>query len=121
MAKRRSARVDFETAREIALVLPGVEEGTSYGTPALRVRKKLFARLWEDGETLVIRVDFDQREALLEADPKAFFLTDHYRSYPMMLVRLPVVARAPLEDLLVQAWRGCASKRQLAEYQRGRV
>ena len=40
---------DFETVRKIALSFPGVEEGTSFGTPAFRVRKKFLARLREDG------------------------------------------------------------------------
>lgn len=54
--------VTFETVRDIGRTLPGVEESTSYGTPALKVRGKLLARLWEDGETLVVKIDFDTRE-----------------------------------------------------------
>ena len=49
--------VTYETAVRLAMALPGVEEGTSYGTPSLKVRKKLLTRLREDGETLVVRVD----------------------------------------------------------------
>ena len=35
----------FDDVRKIALAWPEVDDGTSYGTPALRVRKKLLARL----------------------------------------------------------------------------
>lgn len=107
--------MDLRSVRRLALALPGVEEGTSYGTPAFRVRKKLFARLWEDGETLVLKTDFDERAVLLETDPDTFFLTDHYEDYPWVLVRLPAVDRAELAELLEDAWRRLASKRQIAE------
>lgn len=90
--------------------LPGVEQGVCYGTPALRVRKKFLARLKEDGETMAIRLDFADRDVLLELDPAAFYLTDHYRPYPAVLVRLKQVRRDMLEPLLEQAWRQQAPK-----------
>jgi YjbR len=58
--------VTFETVRAIALALPGVEEGTSYGTPAFRVRGKFLARLREDGETLVVKCDYHERDLRME-------------------------------------------------------
>ena len=48
------AAVTFEDVRNIALLWPEVEDGTSYGTPALKVRKKLLVRLREDGDSLVM-------------------------------------------------------------------
>jgi hypothetical protein len=51
--------LSFEDVRQMGLALPGVEEGTSYGTPALKVGKKLLARLKEDGETLVLKLGFE--------------------------------------------------------------
>ncbi len=104
----------FETVREIALALPEVEEGPCYGTPGFRVRGKLFARIWEDGETLVLKIDLDARELLLAADPEVFFLTDHYRGYPYVLVRLPAVDPEQLRELLEDAWRLSAPKRLAA-------
>ena len=101
----------FETVRQLALALPAVEEGTSYGTPAFRVRGKFFARMWEDGETLVLKIGFDARELLLQADPETFYITDHYRGYPAVLVRLPAVEPGQLRDLLEEAWRFNAPKR----------
>ncbi len=95
---------------KLAMKLPGVELGTSYGTPSLHVRKKFLARLKEDGETIAIRVGFDDRDVLLELDPSAFYLTDHYRDYTAMLVRLKNVQVAMLEKLFEQAWRLQAPK-----------
>jgi hypothetical protein len=108
----------FETVREIALALPGVEEGLSYGTPAFRVGKKFLARLWEDGETLVVKIGFDEREVLMQADPATFFITDHYRGYPSILVRLAKVDPDRLREVLTEAWRNHASKRLVAEWDR---
>jgi len=99
---------------ELGLKLPGVVEGTSYGTPALHVRRALLVRLKEDGETAVVRVDPMDRDVLLEADPAAFFLTDHYVGYPWILVRLARVPKGVLLELLDQAWRMVAPKRLIA-------
>lgn len=108
-------RLTLTTIRKLALALPGAEEGTSYGTPAFRVRKKLFARMHEGGETMVVKVDFDTRELLLETQPNTFLVTDHYQNYPMVVVRLDQVSKRTLGDLLEQAWRPLASKQQIAE------
>lgn len=116
MPTRKTAPVDYDTVREIAARFPGVEEGTSYGTPALKVRGKLLARLREDRHTLVLKCDFVQREMLMQAAPDVFFLTAHYRDYPLVLIDLPRVSRKALPGLLEDAWRPLASKKQLAEY-----
>ena len=103
--------VDFEDVRRMALALPGTIEGLSYGTPGFRVRGKLYARLKEDGGTLVVGIDLDEREALVAGDPETFFITDHYRGYPWILVRLSQVHPADLRWLLESAWSRWASKR----------
>jgi hypothetical protein len=90
----------FDDVRKLALTLDHVEESTSYGTPAFKVRGKLVARLREDGETLVVGMDFDQRAELLAADPETYYITDHYVDYPWILVRLPRVHPDALRDLL---------------------
>jgi hypothetical protein len=93
----------FETVRAFALALPGVEEGTSYGTPAFKVRGKLFARLHQDGETLVLRVEPEVRKAMMAAKPDHFFLTDHYRDYPWVLARFGQMSEAELQAALEDA------------------
>ena len=112
----------FETVRKIALALDNVEEGTSYGTPALKVRGALFARLKEDGDSLVVRMDFDQRAELMAADPGTYYITDHYLKYEWILVRLPRVHPDALRDLLRGAWRSAAaSKRRTVRAKRQRL
>ena len=106
--------MNVETVRQLLLALPGVEEAPCYGTPGFRVAKKLIARLWEDGETLVLRVDPYERASLLAAHPNTLFLTDHYRNYPFLLVRLSAIQPDHLQELAEQAWRLVAPKRLLA-------
>jgi hypothetical protein len=106
----------FDDVRQMGFALPGVEEGVSYGTPALRVGKKFLARLKEDGETLVLKIGFDERDMLIEAEPRAFYVTDHYRNYPSVLVRLAFVHPPTLRRLLEQAWREAAPQRLLRSF-----
>ena len=106
--------VSWATFCKLATKLPGVTPGTSYGTPALHVGKKFLARLKEDGESVAIKIGFADRDVLLEMDPAAFYLTDHYRPYPAMLIRLEEVPRDMLAPILEQAWRRQAPKGLLA-------
>jgi hypothetical protein len=101
--------VTFDTVREIGLALPEVEESTMYGSPALKVRGSLLACLpvqksAEPG-SLAVRIDFDQRAGLLAEAPETYYLTDHYRDHPVVLVRLSQIRVDQLRDLLASAWR----------------
>ena len=107
---------DYDAVRRIALALPGVEEGTSYGTPALKVKGKLMARLKEDGETLVLKVNLFERPYLLEAEPDLFFITDHYREWPAVLLRLPKVTEARLREAVIESWRFVAPAKMVAAF-----
>jgi hypothetical protein len=92
--------------------LPEVGEGTWFRTPCLRVRKKSFCRMREDGETLVIRVvDLEDKEALLRSDPDVYYTTPHYDGYAYVLVRLAKADPAQLAELIEDAWRISAPKR----------
>jgi hypothetical protein len=110
----KRAAVTFETVREIARELPGAVEGMSYGTPAFRVGKTLFARQHQDDDSLVIKIDPDERAMRMRADPETFYITEHYRNYPWMLVRFASVTSEDLRELLENAWRQSAPKRILS-------
>ena len=113
-----NVRVTLAVVRRLALAFPGVEEGMSYGTPGFRVRGKFLARLWEDGEVLVVKCGDDERDFRMQANPGTFFSTDHYRGYPTVLVRLARVRVADLREVLEQAWRRSAPKRLVTEFER---
>ena len=108
--------VTFETVRQLAVALPGVEEGTWFGTPAFRVRGKSFARLREEGDVLVVKVDIGYQEALIRTAPETYFITPHYAGYPAVLVRLAMVDEEELRGLLAEAWRLSAPKRLVANF-----
>ena len=111
--------VTFETVRKMALALDKVEEKTSYGTPAFRVAGALFARQHQDMESLVVRMDFADREELMAADPETYYITDHYLNYKWVLVRLARVHPDALRDLLRGAWRSAARNPRRATRRRG--
>src|SRR3977135_945183 len=101
----------FDDVRKIAQAWPEVEDGTSYGTPELKVRKKMLARLKEDGGTMVMAgVPPGEPDMLVESQPKVFYFTDHYKDYPIGLIRLSKTKRATVEPLLRRQWRMLASK-----------
>jgi hypothetical protein len=106
--------VTFDTVREIGLAMPDVDEGTAYRSPALRVRGKLFACLAThksaEPNSLVVCIDFDQRDELIGEDPRTYYLKPHYVNYPCVLVRLQEVHRDALRDLLLMAWRFVSEK-----------
>jgi hypothetical protein len=107
----------FDDVVALAYDLPGVEEGTSYGTRALRVSKKLMARLREGGDTLVLKpIDDIEQQALVATQPGVFYLTDHYKGYPTILIRLSRVGPEDLRELIEQSWRRLVGKRLLASY-----
>lgn len=93
-----------DDVRELALALPGTSERPSYGTPGFRVRDRLFARLHQDGESLVLRMERDERALLAQAEPCKFFWTPHYERHDWVLVRLAAIDRAELGELLRDAW-----------------
>ena len=101
------SRIDFDTVRKIGLALPGVEESTAYGHPALKVNGQLLAcvpahRSAEPG-SLVVRVGFEERAELLAAAPDVYYVTDHYAGYTDVLVRLSRVNPGMLRDLFGMA------------------
>src|SRR5260221_14087891 len=96
------------------MALPGVEEGTSFGTPGFKVKGKFLARMKEDGETLVLRVALELKEALIEGDPDVFFTTPHYDGYAAVLVRLGKIKRADLTRVFDEGWQFVAPKKLVA-------
>lgn len=99
--------ITFDTVRKIALALPGVEESVAYGVPALKVHGKLLAcvpanRSAEPG-SLAVRVNLDDRAALLAEAPEVYYITDHYAGYTSVLVRLSRIGPDELRDLLAMA------------------
>jgi hypothetical protein len=95
----------FDIVRSVGLTLPDVEASTKYdGSPVLQAGGSFVAGLAlhrsAEPDTLVVRCGFEEREWLLEDAPEIYYLTDYYRSYPLVLVRLARVDRNALHDML---------------------
>jgi hypothetical protein len=95
----------FEVVRTIGLTLPNVDEATKYdGSPVLKISGCFMAglatHLSAEPDTLVVRVDVDERTCLIEDAPDTYYVTDYYRNYPVVLVRLSQVDQDALRDLL---------------------
>jgi hypothetical protein len=102
-------KITFDTVREMGMRFAGVEYGTAYGAPALKVHGKMFTCVpthrSAEPDSLAIRLDFDQRDELIAADPATYYLKDHYVNYPVVLVRLSRIHEDALRDLLMMAVR----------------
>jgi hypothetical protein len=99
-------------ARTLILSFPEVSETSSYGKPAFKVAGKFFTRLRAADDSLVLTgVSFDEREMYMEAEPKTFHITEHYRSYPAVLARIASVHPGTVKVLLERRWREIAPKK----------
>jgi hypothetical protein len=100
---------DFKLVETIGRGLPGVEVTTTWGKPALKVRGRMFVCIPShksaEPESLVVMMDFADREALIEDDPGTYYLKEHYVGYPCVLVRLRHVHPDALRDLIIGAHR----------------
>jgi hypothetical protein len=107
-------KVTFDIVREIGLALPDVEGSTMYGKLALKVQGKLLACLAThksaEPESLVVRIGLEQRAGLLAEAPETYYVTDHYRNHPTVLVRLSRIPIDQLRDLLGASWRFVTSQ-----------
>jgi hypothetical protein len=97
--------------KRIALSFPLAQEKSSYGNPAIAVGKKFFARYRKEDRSIVWIVgSMDERDHLLEIDPRTYFITDHYKDYPSVLVRVERLDAAMLRKMLERRWRAIAPK-----------
>jgi hypothetical protein len=107
-------KTDFTAVEAIGRTLPDVEVTTSWGQPTLKVRGRMFVCIAShksaEPNTLVVMMDFEDRDALLEDDPATYYLKEHYVNYPCVLVRLSRIRRDALRDLVIGAHRFMSAK-----------
>jgi hypothetical protein len=112
---KQLATAAFDIVRTVGLALPNVEATAKYdGSPVLRVDGIFMAGLAThpsaESGTLVVRSGLEEHERLVEDAPETYYLTDYYRSYPLVLVRLSRVEPDALRDLLSVSWRMTTAK-----------
>lgn len=126
----------LDDAARIALALPGTTETLKWGKRTWQVGGKGF--VWErplskadvkrltgapppEGPILGVRVtDLEAKEVVLMTRGEAFFTIAHFHGYPAVLIRLPVVSKAALEEAIVDAWLACAPAALAQEFAKSR-
>jgi hypothetical protein len=102
-------RSSFKPVESIGRTLPDVEVTTTWGQPTLKVRGKMFVCIAShksaEPNSLVVMMDFPDRDALLEDAPDTYYRKDHYLNFPCVLVRLSRVRADALRDLIAGAYR----------------
>ena len=106
----------FTLVEAIGRTLPDVEVTTTWGKPTLKVRGRMFVCIAShksaEPDTLVVMMDFADRDALIEDAPDTYYLKEHYVGYPCVLVRLARVHPDALRDLIIGAHRYVSAKRR---------
>jgi hypothetical protein len=118
-AKRRLGWARLK-AMAVKLRLPGVEEMTSFGEPTLKAHGKLWVWWSPHEDAPVFKVPIEERDMLVDVDPDTFFVTPHYQSYPMVLVRPEKLDLDWAKANLIRVWREQAPKRVLKAYDEAR-
>lgn len=96
----------WSTVQRVLAAFPETTEGTSYGTPAVRIRNAFFVRLRDEGDTLVVKAGQQIRAALLAQGDPQYFTTPHYDGPDSgyVLIRLAAIGDDDLRDVLTDAW-----------------
>jgi hypothetical protein len=124
--------VTVDDAARLALALPEVTEGERRGTRTWSVAGKGFA--WErpfskadlkrfgeatppEGPILAVRVaDLGEKEAVLAANPTAFFTIPHFEGYSAVLIQLTKVTKKAVGEAILDGWLACAPPSLAQEY-----
>ena len=116
-------RPGFTPVEVIGRTLADVEVTTTCGQPALKVGGRMFVCIAShksaEPNTLVVMMDFADRDALIQDDPGTYYLKGHYLGYPCVLVRLSRVGAAALRDLVTGAHRFVSAKQPARRRPRG--
>lgn len=108
--------ITFEVIERLAQAYPGTQVSTSYGTPAIKVGKKLILRLHNKEDAIVLMLNtVEEQQALISGDPLSYYITPHYEGYAAVLVR-PTVEEAEFNALLERSWRRVARKADLRAF-----
>ncbi|HXC57153.1 MAG TPA: hypothetical protein VNU97_17765 [Rhizomicrobium sp.] len=99
-------------ARKIALSFPGAHEKASHGTPAIFVGKKLLAQIGcREPDTIMLPMgSFEARDHLIAADPRTFYITEHFKTYKGLVARRAELDAMTFRVVLERRWQAIAPK-----------
>lgn len=115
-AKRTPKRATFDRVKKLGVKLTGVVVDKYFGMPALKLDGQMLAcmashKSAEPG-TLVVRIDFLERDLRIMNEPDTYYLKPHYVNYACVLTRLSAIDNAALRDLLESGWRFLKKKKR---------
>ena len=115
----------FDIVRRLGLAMPDVEEFSRKGSPVLKLRGCFLAGIAQHASaepgSLVLRSPLEERDLLIDDAPETYYITDYYRPYPLVLVRLAHVSREALHDLLSVSYRMTEEKTRKPRRSRGKA
>jgi hypothetical protein len=89
-------------ARKIMLAIPGTDERLWFNRPSVFIHDRFLSKVHEKEEAAVLQVGaMEMRDMMLEAEPKLFYITDHYRKFPFVLIRLSALTPKALKEILI--------------------
>ncbi|MCT9139927.1 MmcQ/YjbR family DNA-binding protein [Streptomyces violarus] len=110
---------DAEAVRRIALSLPDTTEKIAWSMPTFRVAGKMFATLPEEETSVAVRCPKVERDELVLAEPKKFWIADHEASFAWVRARLDALEdEGELRIILADSWRQAAPNRLLEAHPR---
>ena len=114
-AKRTPKRATFDRVRKLGVKLPDVVLDKYFGLPALKLAGQMLACMAShksaEPNTLVVRIDFLERDLRVMNEPDIYYLKPHYVNYACVLTRLSLIDDAALRDLLESGWQFLKKKK----------
>lgn len=111
--------VSWAKVQKIVRGFPGVVEASAHGRSGFKVGKKFLCAFNEEENAIGIRISFDERDLLMSTAPEIYYVTDHYRPYPSVLVSLGRVSERELRHLIERRWRALAPAKLAKAYDEG--
>jgi|SRR5690242_12611102 len=122
MNRGTAKKSSFVRVEKVGAKLPGVEVSTYFGKPALKLEGEMIACMAShksaEPDTLVVRVDFLERDLRVANEPALYYVKPHYSNYPCVLARLSRVPDSALHDLLESGYLFVAKGRKKAPTRR---
>jgi hypothetical protein len=112
---------EWKAVKKLVREFPGTEEAAAHGRQGFRVGKKFLCAFNEQENALGLRISMEERELLMEQAPRIYYVTDHYRPFPTVLVSLKHVTAEELRHQLERRWREAAAARLVKAYDEGRA
>ena len=105
--------VDIETARNMAMALPGTEERDHFGLPSFRVKNKIFSTLWVKEKKMMVKLSLIDQSMFSSIDKNMIYpVPNKYGGMGCTFFELALVSPEMLQDALTNAWRNIVEKKR---------